>query len=169
MAWSRWRRGKSGNGESAQQMAARRAQLALASLAPLVWTYTDREYDLDHVVGEAIEQSAKVYKAVEELFTALEPDHPLHTTAIAAGRAAADLSLTSESWADFCAQHSLPGQDEPATAMDREWPDPSVLRAWPRYEVARARTQGAIEVLAELQSRLTQYTGHNVPAAWHAA
>ncbi|MFI6803822.1 hypothetical protein ACIBO6_02195 [Streptomyces luteogriseus] len=169
MAWSRWRRGESGKGESAQQAAARRAQLALADLAPLVWTYADREYDLDQVVGEAVEHSAEVYQVVEELFNALRPDHPLITAAIAAGKAAAELSLTRESWVDFCAEHALPGRDESTAEMDRKWLEPSELRAWPRYDVALARTRRAIEALTELQSQLTQYTGHDVPGAWRAA
>ncbi|MFI6281613.1 hypothetical protein [Streptomyces sp. NPDC050988] len=127
--------------------------------------YTDGEHDLDQGVGEVVEHSAEVYRVVEELFTALEPDHPLFTAAIEAGRAASDLSLTRESWADFCAQHALPGQDEPTDLADRAWPDPSKLHAWPRYEVARARTRRALEALTELQAQLTQYVGHDVPGA----
>lgn len=165
MTWSRWRRGRPGRGESAQHVAARRAQLALADLAPLVWTYTDGEHDVDQGVGEAVEHSAEVYRVVEELFTALEPDHPLFTAAIAAGKAASDLSLTRESWADFCAHHALPGQDEPTDLADRVWPELSKLHAWPRYEIARARTRQALEALTELQAQLTLYVGHDVHAA----
>lgn len=165
MTWSRWRRGRLGRGESAQQVAARRAQLALADLAPLVWTYADGEHDVDQGVGEAVVHSVEVYRVVEELFTALELDHPLFTAAIAAGKAAWDLSLTRESWADFCAQHALPGQDEPTDVADQVWPDPSKLQAWPRYEVARVRTRRAVEALTELQAQLTRYVGQDVPGA----
>jgi hypothetical protein len=170
VAWLR-RKGRvnAGTDEPAQRVAARTAQLALADLAPLVWTYSDGEYGLDQIVGEAVEHSGEVYQVVEDLFTALGTEHPLQTAAVAAGEAAADLSLLRESWASFCAQHAPPGRDEPTAAMDREWPNPSVLSTWPRYEVACARTQRALVALTELKAQLTQYTGHDVPAAWCAA
>ncbi|MDH6624345.1 hypothetical protein M2271_002147 [Streptomyces sp. LBL] len=170
MAWlRRKKRVNAGMGEPAQQVAARAAQLALADLAPLVWAYSDREYGLELIVGEAVEHSGEVYQVVEDLFTALGPEHPLHTAAIAAGEAAAGLSLLRESWVGFCAQHAPPGRDEPTAATDRVWPNPSVLSAWPRYEVACARTRRALVALTELKAQLTQYTGHDVPAAWCAA
>jgi len=170
VAW-RWlrRQVNAGAGEPAQWEAARTAQLALADLAPLVWTYSSGEFGLDQGVGEAVEHSDEVYRVVEDLFSALGPEHPLLTVALAAGEAAADLSLLRESWAGFCAQHSPPGWDEPTAAMGRDWPNPSVLHTWPRYEVACARTHRAFVAMTELQDQLTQYIGHDVPAAWCAA
>lgn len=136
------------------------AQLMLATRTPARSTATEP----DSVVGATVEHSVHIDEALTRLLDVLGPNHALTLPVFEASRACADVSLLHESWAAHCAERARPGADDIVVALDREFPDPARVRAWPRYETARPRVGVLAEQLAALELQLAALTGHDLSA-----
>lgn len=160
MSWirSRWR---TGTRYTQAHAVAWQAQLTLARRAPSCAHSVDYD-DPDSVVGASVEHSTHVDRALSDLLTALGPNHPLTLPVFEASRASYELSLLRERWVAYCDGQARPGTDETALALDREFPAPERVRAWPSYDTARRRTERLNENLVQLQAELAAFTGHDI-------
>lgn len=156
--------GKSSIGarEDEVRAAATRAQFATAVRAPASMASNAHDYDPDQVVGAAVENSAHLVEVLSNLVLALGPNHALTVPVVKAEQAAVQLSLLRESWVEHCDRDAPADRDEQWRALGREFPAPAKVRAWPCYEVARARTLELGKLLAETQPQLADFTGYDV-------
>ncbi|MFD3662822.1 hypothetical protein ACFWVF_19865 [Streptomyces sp. NPDC058659] len=135
-----------------------RVQLTLATRAPS----SVGADEADSSVGATVEHSIHIEKALTALLNVLGPTHALTLPTFEASRACLDVSLLHESWAAYCAEQARPGVDDTVLAMNREFPNPSAVRAWARYETARQRGAVLADRLAALQPQLETVTGRDL-------
>ncbi|AJT62453.1 hypothetical protein T261_0764 [Streptomyces lydicus] len=136
------------------------AQTTLATRAPFCTNGVDR--DRGSIVGASVEHSVHVERVLNDLLVALGPNDPLTFEVFEACRAAHELSQLRELWVAYYGERPRLGADEVAFAMDREFPDPARVRAWPLYETARRRTELLNERLVQLHPELAAFTGSDL-------
>ncbi|WP_143659535.1 hypothetical protein [Streptomyces sp. MP131-18] len=135
--------------------------MTIALRAPVSANGVDGD-DEDRVIGASVEHSIHVDRALSDLLTALEPNHPLAFPVFEARSAVLELSLLREHWVTYCGERARPDADETGLGLDREFPAPARVRAWPLYNTARRRTERLNAHLVRLQAELADFTGHDI-------
>jgi hypothetical protein len=136
--------------------------MTIALRAPVCANAVDGDDELDRVIGASVEHSIHVDRALSSLLTAIDPNHPLVLQVLEARSAALELSLLRERWVAYCGERAQPSADEINLALNREFPDPARVRAWPLYDTARSRTERLNEHLVRLQAELADFAGYDI-------
>ncbi|MET8683726.1 hypothetical protein ABZV77_05875 [Streptomyces sp. NPDC004732] len=135
------------------------AHLQVATRTPFVDDHPGR--DPDPRIAEAVYDSLAVHTALHRLTAAIAPGSALVPVLLPALHAARQLLSLRSSWTDYCnGRFGLdPNATDRNTEMSRQYAEPAVVRAWPKYAEAKEACAAATNAVRELQPALALVAG----------
>jgi hypothetical protein len=135
------------------------AHLQVATRTPFVGDRPGR--DPDPRIAEAVYDSLAVHTALYRLAAAIAPDSALVPVLLPALHAERHLLSLRSAWTNYCNKQFglVPNATDRNTEMSRQYAEPAVVRAWPKYAEAKDACAEATDAVMELQPVLALVAG----------